>query len=71
MSEGYLKENKSIISAVSNVLNDRSKTNPLLLFKMFINKIYVFSNEVKIDVFMFDYLDELPKEQIYIGDEIA
>lgn len=54
MNENYLKENSSLIHTVKDVLSNHAEMNPLLLYKMFINEIYVFSNEVKFDVFMFD-----------------
>lgn len=69
LNEGYVKENKTIVQTVKDTLCNRSEMNPLLLYKMFINQIYVVDSVVKFDLFMFDYLDELPKEQIYVGDD--
>lgn len=39
--DDYLNENKSIIQAVKDVLSNYSEMNPLLLYKMFINKIFM------------------------------
>jgi DNA invertase Pin-like site-specific DNA recombinase len=69
--ECLLQENKKIVEAVESYLHNRLEINPSLLYKMFINKIYVYKNEIDIEVSMFDYLKELQTDFIYTGDEIA
>jgi DNA invertase Pin-like site-specific DNA recombinase len=69
--ECLLQENKEIVEAVESYLHNRSKVNPTLMYTMFVNNLYVYQNEIDIEVSLFDYLKELQKDFIYKGDEIA
>lgn len=67
--EELFNENRNIIKTIKNILHNRSQINPSLLYKMFINSIHVYDNELKFEVCKFDYLQELQKELIYqVGD---
>lgn len=69
--ECFLKENKAITIAVKSYLHNRSEVNPSLMSMMFTNEIFIYPNEIDIEVTWFDYLKELKTEFIYTGDGIA
>lgn len=69
--EHILQKNKTVIAAVEDYLHHQSEINPFLLYTMFIHKLYVYQNEIDIEVTMFDYLTDLQTDFIYKGDEIA
>jgi|GEM_PF-4579077 len=69
--EHLLQENKTIVAAVESYLYNQSDLNPSLLYTLFIHKLYVYPNEVDIEVSTFDYLNDLQTDFIYTGDEIA
>ena len=69
--EHLLKENKMIATSVEDYLLHQSDANPALLYTLFINKLYVYQNQIDFEVMMFDYLNDIQTDFTYKGDEIA
>jgi DNA invertase Pin-like site-specific DNA recombinase len=66
-----LHKNKSVIKVIEGALVNQSKMNPSLLCDMLINGIWIYGDNLQVDVFYFDYLQEMEKEIILEGDATA
>ncbi|WP_077210736.1 recombinase family protein [Bacillus dakarensis] len=66
-----LQENKEVVEAVKDYLHDYSDINPSFMYSMFINKLYIFHEEVAVEISKFDYLTDLETVLIYKGDATA
>ena len=69
--ETLLQGNKEIVEVVKAYLHDYSSVNPAFIHSMFIKNLYIFRNEIEIEISKFDYLKKLDSVLIYKGDEIA
>jgi hypothetical protein len=69
--EHLLQENKAISEAVENYLHDSAKVNPSLLCSMFIDQMLIYQDEIEIEVFTFDYLQDVQTKIYYKGEETA
>ncbi|MCA1010379.1 recombinase family protein [Halobacillus halophilus] len=71
LKEEFLQNNKKLSGIVQSYLSDRSKVSSTLLYSLFINQVFIYEDEVDIEVFTFNYLRDLHTEMIYVGDESA
>lgn len=69
--EHLLEENKSTVTAVEEYLLHQSDANPALLYTLFINRLYVYQDQIDFEVMMFDYLINFQTDFMYKGEEIA
>ncbi|WP_409291122.1 recombinase family protein [Peribacillus sp. SCS-37] len=65
-----LQKNKSVIKAIQGALVNQSN-NTSMLCDMLINGIWVYESNIQVDVFFFDYLQEMEKEIIFEGEDTA
>lgn len=66
-----LQENKEVIEVVKDYLHDYSDVNPSFMYSMFISKLYIFREEIDVEISKFDYLTDLETVLIYKGDVTA
>lgn len=70
-NQDSLQKNKSIIKVIDGVLINQSHVNPSTLCDMLINGIWIHGDHIEVDVFYFDYLQEMEKEIIFEGEDTA
>lgn len=68
--EDLLFENESLVKLVKDYLHKCRQTNPFFLTSMLIGKLYVYPNEVNIEVSKFDYLQDFQSQYIFKGDDL-
>jgi DNA invertase Pin-like site-specific DNA recombinase len=64
-----LRNNKAVIKVIEESLIKQNNMNPSLLCDMLINGIWIYGDNMQIDVFYFDYLEEMEKEIILEGED--
>ncbi|MEH6904738.1 recombinase family protein [Neobacillus drentensis] len=70
-NQNSLKKNKSVIKVIDQALINQSNMNPTMLCDMLINGIWIYGDNIQVDVFYFDYLHEMEKEIIFEGEDTA
>ncbi|MFS0637940.1 recombinase family protein [Mesobacillus foraminis] len=70
-NQNALQKNKSIIKVIEGALINQSNVNPSMLYDMLINGIGIHGDHIEVDVFYFDYLQEMDKEIIFEGEDTA
>ncbi|MEY2195339.1 recombinase family protein [Neobacillus sp. BF23-41] len=70
-NQNALQKNKSVIKVIEEALINQSNMNPSMLCDMLINGIWIYGDNLQVDVFYFDYLQEMEKEMIFEGEDIA
>jgi DNA invertase Pin-like site-specific DNA recombinase len=70
-NQNALQKNKSVIKIIERALINQSNMNPSMLCEMLINGIWIYGDNIQVDVFYFDYLEEMEKEIIFEGEDIA
>lgn len=68
--QNLLLENESLVELVKNYLHKCRQTNPYFLISVLIRKLYVYPNEVNIEVSKFDYLQDFQNQYIFKGDDL-
>jgi hypothetical protein len=66
-NQNSLQKNKSVIKLIEGALIKQSNVNPSMLCDMLINGIWIYGDQVEVDIFYFDYLQEMEKEIIFEG----
>ncbi|WP_153464411.1 hypothetical protein [Sediminibacillus terrae] len=69
--ESLLENNKEISQIVEKYLNNRSRVSLSLLCSLIIKKLIIYKEDIDIEVFNFDYLQNMQSELVYGGDESA
>ncbi|MFQ3544234.1 recombinase family protein [Halobacillus rhizosphaerae] len=69
--EMLLENNKDIAQIVEKYLNNRSRVSLPLLYSLIIKQLIIYEQGLDIEVFAFDYLQNMQTELIYEGDESA
>jgi hypothetical protein len=70
-NQNVLQNNKSVIKVIEGALINQSNMNPSMLCDMLINGIWIYGDNIQVDVFYFDYLQEMEKEIIFEGEDTA
>jgi hypothetical protein len=65
-----LLENESLAEQVKDYLHKCRQANPFFLTSVLIQKLYVYPNEVNIEVSKFDYLQNFQSQYIFKGDDL-
>jgi predicted site-specific integrase-resolvase len=65
-----LLENESLAGLVKDYLHKCRQANPFFLTSVLIQKLYVYPNEVNIEVSKFDYLQDFQSQYIFNGDDL-
>ncbi|MFD0828461.1 recombinase family protein [Neobacillus sp. M.A.Huq-85] len=65
-----LLENESLVKLVKDYLHKCKQTNPFFLTSLLIRTLYVYPNEVNIEVNKFDYLQDFRSQYIFKGDDL-
>jgi hypothetical protein len=68
--EDLLFENESLVKLVKDYLHKCRQTNPFFLTSMLIGTLYIYPNEVNIEVSKFDYLQDFQSQYIFKGDDL-
>ena len=65
-----LLENETLVKLVKDYLLKCRQTNSFFLTSMLIQTLYVYPNEINIEVNKFDYLQDFQTQYIFKGDEL-
>ncbi|WP_428910696.1 recombinase family protein [Niallia sp. Krafla_26] len=65
-----LLENESLVGMVKEYLHKSRQANPFFLTSLLIQELYVYPNEVNIEVSKLDYLSDLQTQYVLKGDEL-
>lgn len=65
-----LLENESLLGLVKDYLHKCRQTNSFFITSMLIQKLYVYQNEINIEVSKFDYLQDFQTQYIFKGDDL-
>ncbi|WP_099364503.1 recombinase family protein [Fredinandcohnia onubensis] len=68
--EYLLLENESLVKLVKDYLQKCRQTSPFFLTSMLIRTLFVYPNEVNIEVSKFDYLQDFQSQYIIKGDDL-
>lgn len=68
--EYLLLENESLVKLVKDYLQKCRQTSPFFLASMLIQTLYIYPNEVNIEVSKFDYLEDFRSQYIIKGDDL-
>lgn len=68
--KGLLLENEGLVELIKDYLNKCRQVNPFFLTSLLFQKIYIYPNEVDIEVSKFDYLQDFQSQYIFIGDDL-
>ena len=70
MKRELLLENENLSKYVKEYLRKCSTSNPLFISRVLIQCIFIYQNEVKLEINKFDYLKKLNTNYIYQGDKL-
>ena len=70
MKRELLLENENLSKYVKEYLRKCSTSNPLYISRVLIQCIYIYQNEVKLELNKFDYLKKLNTNYFYQGDKL-
>ncbi|WML57454.1 recombinase family protein [Neobacillus sp. PS2-9] len=65
-----LLENESLVGLIKDYLHKSRQANPFFLTSVLIRSLFVYPNEVNIEVSKFDYLQDFQSQYIFNGDDL-
>lgn len=68
--QDFLLENENLVKLVNDYLHKCRESNPFFLASMLLQTLYVYPNEVNIEVAKFDYLSDLQTQYVLKGEKL-
>ena len=66
-AEQLFLKNRSLAELITNYLHNSNASNPYFLYSMLIENLFVYPNEVNLEVNRFSYIQDIEKSLIYEG----
>ncbi|WP_025118636.1 recombinase family protein [Bacillus sp. H1m] len=65
-----LLDNEKVVELLRRYLSDCKEVNPFFLYSMLIKNLYIYQNEVNLEINKFDYVQDLHKQYFFKGGKI-